>query len=211
LVLEKEGEGEVASHVAICFDLALTGKLLFVFEAFVLTLLKSLVLLEFLRVAPRLVPFHQLKVVRRLILVDADVQVLKLNELRSGLRRLEVVDKDVLGACQLDAVVDCFLLLFKGYGVGHHLVLQELHEALLVLRKLLDETLEGIPDLGLGGLASTAEELRYAVLQNFVDEVLVAKGLLLLSVLADHAHQFAEAVGVVDGHLDARQRFRLQQ
>ena len=60
-------------------------------------------------------------------------------------------------------------------------------------------------------MCASAKKARDAVLENLVDEVLVSKGLFLLGVLADDAHYLAQAVRIVDCHLNSCQRFRLIQ
>jgi len=65
-----------------------------------------------------------------------------------------------------------------------------LHVLFLVACELLDELLVGFTRLGLRRLLPSAEELGDTVLQNLVDEVLVAESFLLFRVLPNHAHYF---------------------
>ena len=67
---------------------------------------------------------------------------------------------------------------------------------LLVLGEVLDEKLEGLTRRGRACLAS-AKVLREAVLQDLVDVVSIAEGLLLLTMLPDDTHVLAHAVWVV--------------
>ena len=128
-----------------------------------------------------------------------------LDEARTGLRRFKIVNQRVLRNCQLDAIRDRLLLSLELDGVAHHAVLQEVHVPLLILRKLLNEALEGLSRLCLRRLGATAEELCDTILQYLVDEVLIAEGFLLLRVLANDTHDLTETVRVIYGHLDSRQ------
>ena len=84
-----------------------------------------------------------------------------------------------------------------------------IHVALLIFCELFDESLKGFSSLSLSRGRSTTKELSDTILEDLVDEILVAKGLLLLSVLSDHAHDFTQTVGIVNSHFDACERFSL--
>ena len=208
LVLEQEGESQVASHAATRLLLALLRKPPLILETLQLTVLEVLILLEHNWILLRDIFAHDLKIVTRLILVDRNVQIGVLDEARAGLGRLQVVNECVLGARQLDAVLQGLLLYFECDNVGHHGILQVLHVLLLRLAELLDETLERLTSFGLSRLGASTKEASYAVLEDLVDEVLVTKGLLLFGVLANDTHDLTEAVRIVDRHLDAGQRLR---
>ena len=115
----------------------------------------------------------------------------------------------VLRACELDPVLKSLLLGLKGCDIGHHAVLQMIHIALLIFCELFDESLKGFSSLSLSRCRSSTEELSDTILEDLVDEILVAKGLLLLSVLSNHAHDFRQTVGIVNSHFDACERFSL--
>ena len=62
------------------------------------------------------------------------------------------MNQRVLRDCKLDTVSESLLLRLKFNDVIHHNVLEEVHVPLLVLSKLLDETLERFSCLSLRGL-----------------------------------------------------------
>ena len=68
------------------------------------------------------------------------------------------------------------------------------HVSLLILRKLLDKSLERFPCLCLSRAGPPAKELSDTVLQNLVDKVLVAKRLLLFCVLPYDTHDLTETI-----------------
>ena len=74
------------------------------------------------------------------------------------------------------------------------------HISLLIIREILDESLEWLSSFWLSRARPSAEELSDAVLQNLIDKVLVAKRLFLLSVLPYNTHDLTETIRVVNRH-----------
>lgn len=115
------------------------------------------------------------------------------------------MNKGILGDRKLDTILQRPLLGLQDQNVLHHLTLEALHILLLACRELFDELLERLASFGLCRPGTSSEELGDAVLQDLVDEVLVAKRLFLLRVLSDHAHDLAQTVRIIDGHLEPSQ------
>ena len=135
-----------------------------------------------------------------LILIDVQTQVLVLNEVRTGLSRLQVVHKRVLCHSKLYSVADCLVLGLESDQVIHHTILKMVHVSLLVPIELTNEALEGLSSLSLSGLRTTTKVLSNTVLQDLIDEVRVTKRLLLFGVLPDYTHELTETILVIDSH-----------
>ena len=99
-----------------------------------------------------------------LILIDVQTQVLVLNEVRTGLSRLQVMHKRVLCHSKLYSVADCLMLGLESDQVIHHTILQVIHVSLLVPIELTNEALEGLTSFSLCRLRATAKVLSDAVL-----------------------------------------------
>ena len=164
LVLEQERQSQVASHVALGLFGAFLGEPALILESRPLLVLELLVLLEEARVDAILALLAQLEVVARLVLVNVDVQVGLLDEARPCLGRLQVQHERVLCDSELDSITQRFLFRFQGYHICHQRILQEIHVSLLILRELLDESLEGLARFRLGRSGAAPEKLGDTIL-----------------------------------------------
>ena len=211
LVLEKECQRQVARHVPIGLVHALLGEPAFILVSLHFFLFKAFEEFELRRVLLLLRLLDQLKIVRRLVFVDVQVQVHLLDEARAGFGGLQVVNELVLLGYELDPVRHGPFLRLEREHIVEKGRLQMVQVALLVGREFFEEALESFSCLSLGRLQSSAEVLCNTDLKDFIDEILVSKGLLLFRVLADDAHDLTETVRIVYGHLDAGQGLNLSQ
>ena len=181
----------------VCLLLPLLGHPHLMLMALVLPLLEVLVLFVFSWVLLLLVLPNELQVVGRLVLVDIEIEVFFEHKMRACFCCLEIVHKAVKFSYQVEPIYHSTLLSPQQEDVAEETCLQVHVVLLLLLRKLLDKSLERFTRLSLCGSRAASKELSDTILKDLVDEVLITEGLLFLSVLANHAHNLAQAVRVV--------------
>ena len=174
-------------HILVLLCLAFYGLLLFPQFALFKLVFQFFVELELLWELVCFAVFNELKVVIRVESVNLTVQISLLNKSTSRFSGSEVVDQGALADSHLDSFTEYLLLRLQCDGVGHERILLTVHVSLHVSCVCLDKLLETVSSFSLCFLA---EALTNAVLQDFVDEILLAECFLLLSMLANYTHDF---------------------
>lgn len=162
---------------------------MFVFDPESLLLLEIFVKFELFWIFANLTLLDQFKVLRRLILVNVDVQIDVLNEFAASFRCLQIVYQHVLGAGSFYALRQNLLLGLQNYRISDILNLKFVQIFTNIFCIGLHKFLESSSSISLGSLA---KKLIQTILQDLILEIKCAKRLFLLSVLPDHSHDFAQ-------------------